>query len=214
MPDDVVARIEGKALDLETPVPTPGGWGTMGELESGTGSLHPDGIPVPVIAVSEPMIGRACREVLFSDGTGIVADLDHGGRSTHTTIAAGKRRVLTTRELAGAPPREGVPLDRDQSAPVEYAEQELPIDPYVLGAWIGDGTSTAAIITNIDQPVLREVELAGYAVQRASGPIAYRIGGVGQTRDGLTGQYTRNESLNSTLRGMGSWATSTSRSRT
>ena len=67
----------------------------------------------------------------------------------------------------------------------------LPIDPYVLGAWIGDGTSTAAIITCNDQPILREIEMAGYPVQRASGPIAYRIGGAGHSRDGHTGPSCR-----------------------
>ena len=205
MPDDVVARIEGKALDVETPVPTPSGWVTMGELEVGDQVFDPDGIPVPVVAVTEPMIGRECREVVFSDGTGIVADLDHRWEvHTHDDRRRGKRRVLTTRELEGQLRRgKGYRFRTVQSAPVEYAEQDLPIDPYVLGAWIGDGTSTAAIITNIDEPVLREVELAGYAVARASGPLAYQIGGVGQTRDAVTGQYTRNESLNSTLRGMG-----------
>ncbi|HMJ80697.1 MAG TPA: dCTP deaminase, partial [Candidatus Dormibacteraeota bacterium] len=33
LPDDLVARLEGKALALDTPVPTPAGWRTMGELE-------------------------------------------------------------------------------------------------------------------------------------------------------------------------------------
>ncbi len=35
LPDDLVARLEGKALALDTPVPTPGGWRTMGDLEPG-----------------------------------------------------------------------------------------------------------------------------------------------------------------------------------
>src|ERR687886_1344380 len=30
LPEDLVARLEGKALALETPIPTPGGWRTMG----------------------------------------------------------------------------------------------------------------------------------------------------------------------------------------
>src|SRR6266700_6852717 len=32
LPDDLVARLEGKALALDTPVPSPSGWTTMGEL--------------------------------------------------------------------------------------------------------------------------------------------------------------------------------------
>jgi hypothetical protein len=51
--------------------------------------------------------------------------------------------------------------------------------------------------------MLREIELAGYAVQRGSGPIAYRIGGAGDTRDARTGRYSANGSLNSTLHRLG-----------
>ena len=35
LPDDLVARIEGKALALDTEVPTPDGWTTMGEISAG-----------------------------------------------------------------------------------------------------------------------------------------------------------------------------------
>src|SRR5438045_7793808 len=35
LPDDLVARLEGKALALDTAVPTPEGWTTMGELRIG-----------------------------------------------------------------------------------------------------------------------------------------------------------------------------------
>jgi dUTPase len=73
----------------------------------------------------------------------------------------------------------------------------------VLGAWIGDGTSTKAEITSIDEPILHEIELAGYAVAPASGRLAYRIGGEGHTRDVSTGRYARNGSLSSRLRNLG-----------
>ena len=79
----------------------------------------------------------------------------------------------------------------------------LPIDPYVLGVWLGDGTTTKAEVTCADRPILDELELAGYAVTPASGPISYRVGGVGHTRDLHTGQYVANESLQSRLRAMG-----------
>lgn len=36
---------------------------------------------------------------------------------------------------------------------VEFKEKEVKIDPYVLGCWLGDGTSSNASITNIEQEV-------------------------------------------------------------
>lgn len=40
---------------------------------------------------------------------------------------------------------------------VDYPEQQLPIDPYILGVWLGDGTANKPQITNIDPEVIREV---------------------------------------------------------
>jgi dUTPase len=91
----------------------------------------------------------------------------------------------------------------DQTRPVEYEPQELPIDPYVLGAWLGDGTSKDATITSADEPILRELALAGETVAPAHQPLMYRVGGTGRTRDPSTGRYRRNASLSSRLRDLG-----------
>lgn len=37
--------------------------------------------------------------------------------------------------------------------PVEYPEKKLPIEPYFLGAWLGDGTSESSNVTNADPEV-------------------------------------------------------------
>ncbi|HEX7300736.1 MAG TPA: LAGLIDADG family homing endonuclease [Solirubrobacteraceae bacterium] len=204
LPDDIVARIEGKALALDTPVPTPDGWRTIGDLQPGDWVFAPTGHEIPVTKVSEVMLDRPCREIAFSDGTAVVADADHLWRVRTHDDAPPRQRTLTTDQIAQSIRRgNGYRWRLDQCAPVQYDERELPIDPYVLGAWIGDGTSAAAVITCADQPILREIELAGYAVQRGSGPITYRIGGAGHTRDARTGRYTGNGSLNSTLDRLG-----------
>ena len=67
----------GKALALDTPLPTPTGWTTMGDVAVGDGLLGADGQPTRVVAATEVMLGRPCYEVEFSDGTVIVADADH-----------------------------------------------------------------------------------------------------------------------------------------
>ena len=97
MPDDLVARIEGKALALDTPVPTPDGWRTIGDLEPGDWVFAPSGQEIPVTAVSEVMLGRPCREVLLSDGTSVVADVDHRWRVRTYDDPPHRRRTLTDR---------------------------------------------------------------------------------------------------------------------
>lgn len=39
---------------------------------------------------------------------------------------------------------------------VEYSTKELPIPPYILGIWLGDGTSCRPEITNMDNEVINE----------------------------------------------------------
>jgi replicative DNA helicase len=67
----------GKALALDTPLPTPTGWTTMGDVAVGDELLGADGRPTRVVAATEVMLGRPCYQVEFSDGTVIVADAGH-----------------------------------------------------------------------------------------------------------------------------------------
>jgi replicative DNA helicase len=67
----------GKALALNTPLPTPSGWTTMGDVAVGDLLIGADGEPTRVVAATNVMQGRPCYEVEFSDGTVIVADAKH-----------------------------------------------------------------------------------------------------------------------------------------
>ena len=49
--------------------------------------------------------------------------------------------------------RQHVELYRFKEPLVEYPEQPVPLDPYLLGLWLGDGTSRTPAITTVDRPV-------------------------------------------------------------
>jgi deoxycytidine triphosphate deaminase len=209
LPDDLVARLEGKALALDTPVPTPNGWRSMADIEVGDFVFDESGLPTEVLATTPPMLDRPCRELIFSDGQRIVADAQH----QWVTVDKNGRRygrmrtsVRTTDDIAKTIRVRGelnhqVPL----AAPVQYPTRiDLPIEPYTLGAWLGDGTTTKAEITCVDTEILAQVSGDGYAVQRvAYAPHLYRIGGIGHTRNLVTGRFDRNASLSSKLRDLG-----------
>ncbi|MWA01369.1 replicative DNA helicase [Actinomadura sp. LD22] len=72
----------GKAICLNTPLPTPLGWTTMGDVAVGDHLIGADGKPTRVVAATEVMHGRPCYEVEFSDGEVIVADARHQWRTT------------------------------------------------------------------------------------------------------------------------------------
>ncbi len=67
----------GKALALDTQLPTPTGWTTMGEVAVGDNLIGADGRPTRVVAATDVMVGRPCYELTFSDGSTIIADAEH-----------------------------------------------------------------------------------------------------------------------------------------
>jgi replicative DNA helicase len=98
----------GKALALDTLLPTPTGWTTMGEVQVGDELLDADGLPTRVVAATEVMAGRPCFEIEFSDGTIIVADEQHqwpteSGIRTTVELRCGADRLIP----ATLPPRVG-----------------------------------------------------------------------------------------------------------
>src|SRR4051812_35722352 len=130
IPDDIVCRIEGKALALDTEIPTPDGWTTMGKIQAGDQVFGPSGRARRVVATTEVMHGRPCFEVCFADGTSVVADADHQWRVEDRYRP--HARVMTTRDLVEAGVRAG---KRDyrfripEALPIQHEEKDLPVDP-------------------------------------------------------------------------------------
>jgi len=129
----------GKALALDTPLPTPAGWTTMGQVAAGDLLIGADGKPARVVAATDVMRGRPCYRVEFSDGEVIVADESHQWL-TWTSHAAGfvPPQVITTGQMAaalrspmlGGRSRYAVAMPR----PLDLPEADLPMSPYALGA--------------------------------------------------------------------------------
>ncbi len=98
----------GKALALDTPLPTPTGWTTMGEVAAGDQVVGADGRATRVLAATEVMVGRPCYAVEFSDGAVLIADADHQWLTSDRGPAGGQPRAVgngapairTTAELA------------------------------------------------------------------------------------------------------------------
>ncbi len=274
----------GKALALDTPLPTPAGWTTMGEVQVGEHLIGADGKPTRVVAATEVMHGRPCYEVEFSDGTVIVADAQHQWRTTtraagraadnvrsfhwsadsirrvkdayHDALAApdqrithreavaavgqefrhvlhtvqkavgmvGKvpaavggpvrsyawhmpaypaaqlfgalyervtrpknaattarhRSVVTTEELAATLRCSSADRRPNHAVAVSTAfqldGQDLPLSPYLLGIWLGDGHSESARVTTLDPEIIAHLQAEGFRVTQVGSTISYHIG--------------------------------------
>ena len=84
------AQGAGKALALDTPIPTPDGWTTMGYLRAGDRVFDETGRPCTVVHAHDVQYGRPCYEVVFDTGDVITADADHLWRVTRLSD---RRRV-------------------------------------------------------------------------------------------------------------------------
>lgn len=156
-----------KALALDTPVATPAGWTTMGEVSPGDVVFDERGEPTRVLSKSQVWHVPTFR-VGFSDGSSLVACGDHQWWVERRTKSGRyvQDRIRTTdlgdlRDSGGAR-RYRVPTAR----PIQTPEADLPIPPYTLGAWLGDGHSDDARITGLDEGVFARIESDGFLVGR------------------------------------------------
>lgn len=74
---DEEGKGNGKALAIDTPIPTPFGWTTMGALRIGDEIFDAQEKSCNVTEASGVMFGRPCFRLQFDDGTTIVADAEH-----------------------------------------------------------------------------------------------------------------------------------------
>lgn len=146
-------RGSGKALALDTPLPTPSGWTTMGDVRIGDMLFDDCGHQCRVVMKSEVFVGHDCYRVTFGDGESIVCDAGHlwqvediyGRRNPYvrdtewlsSRFSVGKRGFMECRFR--------VPMQR----PLETSgTSELPVSPYALGVWIGNGNRKKPTITS------------------------------------------------------------------
>lgn len=135
-PNGKLGVIDHKAQPLDEPILTPGGWVNMGDLVVGSQVTGYSGKPTTVVGVF-PQGELDCAEIEFSDGAIVRASLDHLWTVYSNDCELYKRgRVMTTDEIWASNTKWSVPVFTD---PVEFEENDLPIDPYIVGALIGDG---------------------------------------------------------------------------
>lgn len=220
--DSVDKIVQGNPQPLDALISTPTGWMRMGDAEIGAKVLTPFGTTSEITAVYPKGVQPVYR-VTLRDGSSAEASAGHiwavelwmssfrlvDGKAVGigpggTTAVAVSEQMTTShiRELI----EKGELVDLPRIAPVEYAEADLPIDPYVLGAILGDGhaqPSGVVKFTGNDPETVEEIRRRGYVVvddtvrgehEHGTG---YRINGVdASTRDPDTaGKCARERSI-------------------
>jgi hypothetical protein len=202
----VAGRQVGKDLALDTPIPTPSGWKTMGDLQIGDKVFDENGDICDVIEVSPIYTDHKCYKLTFDDGTEIVAGEDHqwltytksNRKSLQRVKNPSQPTIKNTKEIINTLNTKTSKQETNHSIPicepVKYNTQNLPIDPYVFGCWLGDGSSNTGVIECADEGILLEIK-KHYIIEKRniknnkSKSNAYRIGEI-QTHHRKIGELT------------------------
>lgn len=164
---------EGRALCPDTDIPTPDGWKKMDDLKVGDKIFDEEG-KIRYVTARADWENRPVYEITFSNGSVIVADENHEW-VTQTKSERGNSnrngqgflcKKRNTKEIYGT---QKVDIKHNNhsipwAGALDYSEQLLPLDPYILGLWLGDGHSLSAMITShVDDvyEVQKEVESRG-----------------------------------------------------
>ena len=144
---------EGKCLGVGTPVMMANGTTKTVEcLQIGDAVMGPDSRPRIIRSITsglEPLYEIQQRNGLwYTVNESHLLSLQHDGRTI---------RNIAVREYLRQS-KKFQQRHKGYKVPVEFPEQPIPIPPYILGLWLGDGTSANQHITTADPEVVEEIQ--------------------------------------------------------
>jgi len=168
----------GKAQPLDARVLTPTGWTTMGDIQVGSRVTTRDGGSATVTGIY-PQGTQPIYRVTFTDGSSTECTGDHlwltQGKRDRAAQRSGTVRTLRQIMERGLRSSDGryrhyVPMVE----PVEFEEGPLPLDPWLLGALLGDGClrERCALFSTVDQEMwdrVAELLPVGVELRKVSG---------------------------------------------
>src|SRR6187431_208437 len=162
----VIDIFDYKGLALDTPIATTTGWKIMNNIEVGDHVFDKDGQPTRVDHVSEIHV-NPCYKITFDSNDTLICDHEHRWViSFRQSKSKDKEQIMTTDELFahfGSKNRNSKVIPKIKcGGSLNLPDANLPIDPYILGAWLGDGSKSCGIITNVNPEFWKEVAKRGY----------------------------------------------------
>lgn len=202
----------GKAQPKSTIIDTPYGKREFGSLKAGDFVFAIDGMPTRVKAVYDRGV-RATHRVTFDDGSSTVVCAEHlwrvRGSAERARVGYDKTDpesgwvVLSTEQIIARGVRnkngkwEGRQFEIPTHGAAFYPKQDLPMDPYIMGAWLGDGCrNSGKIAAKKNNDVEDECRRRGATGTRVQDEMFYVIGLMDALkRYGLCDKYSYEKSI-------------------
>lgn len=162
----------GKALAIDTLIPTPRGLLPLSDIRPGDEVFGILGDRVKVIAETPVQLDRPCYELTIF-GQKIVADAEH----QWVTTADREFSIKTSKELHESPFKHSIPA----AGPADFGPAKaLQVDPYVLGVCIILGQpKDRSKFTGWDLELYALMRAVGYTLDETS----YRVSQIRERRD-------------------------------
>lgn len=145
----VIEYIDYKGLALDTKIPTPNGWTTMGEIKVGDSVFDANGKQCKVVGKSN-IKNLNCYKIHFDDKSTVTCDEEH-----LWVLMSGD--VVNVKDLKH---KDKIALTK----PLDLEDADLPIDPYLLGLWLADGRNRTGEISKPDNFIFEEILKRGYSI--------------------------------------------------
>jgi len=195
----------GKALALNTEIPTPKGFKTMADLKVGDKVFDENGKPCNIIRTTEVMYNRKCYSIDFGNETNVICDADHlwltrddkarrselmairnnrvksrqlklrGNNQSHKRTFPSIKKTSEIAETVYVENGKRLNHAITKAKALKYGYKKLPLHPYLLGIWLGDGRVSMPAITIADEFIVDEIKRLGYDINKISGNYAYYI---------------------------------------
>ena len=170
----------GKALDIETPIPTIDGWKAIKDIEPGDAVYDENGKICSVVAVSPIWEDRYCYELTFSDDSKIVADAEH---LWTVELDYGPPKTISTEEISrtfksknGKRNTYAIPVCK----PIETERRRIiyvrPVESRPTKCIMVDSESHLFLAGKSMIPTHNseiQLNMMGYAIDNDPGPILY-----------------------------------------
>lgn len=168
----VASKGPGKFHPESLEIYTPKGKVRFGDLKPGDEVFSEYGKPTKVTAI-HPQGVKDVYKMTFDDGSSNLCGLEHLWK-VHGFLKGRTKKwgVLSTKQIIdrGLFVMQGKQTHHHFQIPVqgkaEFPRKKLPIDPYVFGLWLGDGSRTTGSITTNDPETLQEIEQRGYQAKQ------------------------------------------------
>lgn len=159
--------VDYKGLALDTLIPTPSGFKLLKDIKVGDKVFDGNGEITNVKHVSD-IHYNPCFKIKFETNEEVIADHEHKWVILEGRADRKKKKTVTTEYLYNYVKKNGSSkkLRIENHKGIQSESDSVPLDPYILGLWLGDGNSYDAKLSCTNSVIWEKICSRGFSVSK------------------------------------------------